>query len=653
MRQLHIDIETYSEVNLPECGVHKYANDPSFEILILAYSLDDDEVTVIDVYREGLPFGFIQMLLDPDIMKVAHNATFERTCFAAVGYATPVEQWTCTAIMAAYCGLPLGLHDVSLALALGDKSKDIRGRMLIRQFSVSHEGVGQDLFGNPVNRVYPEQAPEDWKAYKGYCGQDVVAEKEIYRRLSKYNIPEWERKNYILDQKINDYGVLVDVEQARNAANLATEYKEHLKEEFTRLTGVRNPRSPKQMLNYLAKHNIIVQSVAKDALKEVYDMSVDTELCKALEIRSEISKSATSKFTAMVNGAEEDGRIRGTLQFYGARTGRWAGRRVQLHNMTKDKGDMDLDTARELLKANDTDTFNFMFPEAQYFLSQLVRTCFVAPEGHSFLVADFSAIEARVLAWIAQEHWRLDVFNTHGKIYEASASMMFHVPIESVTKTSPLRQKGKIAELALGYQGSFGAMVSMGAKKFGLSDDDINDTVQRWREKSPNIKKYWYKVEQACINATKNKGKAYTIKGARDIKAHHDGAFLRLLLPSGRCLFYPRARLGKNKFGSECVEYYGKKENSLVWIGAYGGSFTENIIQAIARDLLCKAMQNLDKAGYPIVLHVHDEAVIEVPDIRAGKAELAKVYNLMCDAPEWAEGLPLKADGFISKFYRK
>lgn len=647
MKYLHIDIETYSDVDLTKAGVYKYVESSEFEILILAYAVDDGPVTVLDVYHDGISEEFKELFYDKSIQKVAHNAQFERVCLNAIGYETAREEWTCTAVLSTYVGLARSLHDLSVVLKLGDKAKDSRGRALIKYFSCPQKPTKRNGF---KIRNYPLDKLDDWEIYKEYCAQDVVAEQAIHSLLSRYVIPKWEADNYYYDQKINDTGVLINTKLAESAKDLAEVYKSELASEFTELTGVQSARSTVQLKKYLDSKGYVVDNVRKEYLQEYSKGIKDPTVLKALKIRSEISKSSTAKYEAMLKYACKDRRARGTFQFYGARTGRWAGRGIQFQNMTKDKGIMDLDFARQMLIDRDFEGFRILYPDVQDALSQLVRTAIEAPDNKLFAVADYSAIEARVIAWLAGEKWRLDVFNSHGKIYEASAAMMFNVPFESIDKKSPLRQKGKVAELALGYQGSLGAMKAMGAEKMGLSDLDIQDIVWAWRSKSPAIVKFWGAINEACVYCVLNKNRSIEVN--KYINVVFDGNFLIITLPSGRALFYPKAKLGENRFGGPSVQYWGQKENKFCWLDSYGGSYTENIVQAIARDLLMYSMRELDKEGYPVCLHVHDEVVCEVDEDTA-EEDLKIIEKIMTRKPLWAKGLPLNAEGFVSKYYKK
>lgn len=657
--KLHIDIETYSSTDLRSSGVYKHAESPDFEILMVAYALGDSPVGIIDLAcGDALPREFLEALSDPTVEKYAHNALFERTCFAAYGLETDPAQWRCTAVKAGYCGLPMSLAQLSAALRLGDKAKMTSGKDLIKYFSLPVKGTKAN---GGRTRNLPHHNPEKWEAFKEYCVADVVAEREVCKKLESYEIPAIEQDLYTLDQKINDTGMLVDVEFAKTAQEVDLTHTGTLIERMKVLTGLDNPNSSTQLKEWLTDAlGKEVKSVAKANIEQ-YAEEVEAgqvgnreTILEVLKLRLKTSKTSVKKYLAMSNCALDTGRAHGLFQFYGAsRTGRWAGRLIQLQNLPRNKME-ELDGVREMISTGDYDYISMMYEDVSDVMSQLIRTALIAPRNHILLVADFSAIEARVIAWLAGEQWRLDVFNSHGKIYEASASMMFSVPIEEIGKDSPLRQRGKVAELALGYQGSVGALKKMGAEEMGLKEPEMKRIVEQWRAKNPKIVTMWGAIDRAAKRCLST-GKRTVLKRYADLAFEYDGNVMTIELPSGRKLFYQSPRLTKNKWGGDAVQYKGLVKGQWVYEDTYGGKITENIIQAIARDLLAVAMLRLDKAGYKLVMHVHDEAVAELYD---GKAEINQKYlDRMCEIMgqevEWAKGLPTRAEGFITKFFRK
>lgn len=636
---LSIDLETYSGTPLKGTGVYRYSEDPDFEVLLFAYAFDDDPVRVIDIKQgEHLPPEVVEALTDPAVVKSAFNANFERITIARhFGIPTPPEQWSCTMVHSMMLGLPASLDGVGKALRL-DVQKDQAGRRLIQYFSVPCKPTKAN---GGRTRNLPRHDPEKWQAFIEYCRRDVEVEREIRRRLAKYPIPEREQKLWEIDQKINDRGFLVDLDLARKAIDADAQHQEKLTQEAVKLTGLENPNSVAQLKAWLEdREGIEVESLNKETLPKLMDQVSPTGR-RVLEIRRELAKTSVKKYEAMERAVCSDNRVRGLFQFYGAsRTGRWAGRLVQVQNLPGTKLP-DLELARKLLKEGRFEDIDMLFGSLPDVLSQLIRTAFIPPKGKKLLVCDYSAIEARVIAWLAGEEWRLEVFRTHGKIYEASASQMFGVPIEQITKGSELRQKGKVAELALGYQGGPGALISMGALDMGLSEDELPELVTAWRRSNPKIVKFWRDVEEAAIRAVKDK---------RPVKLQYDIAFipepgiLFLQLPSGRRLAYAKPRLEiDERFGKECITYMGEKNR----LKTYGGKLTENIVQATARDCLAEAMIRLDNAGYDIVAHVHDEIIAE------GDQDIKEMEAVMSEPIPWAPGLPLRADGFETEFYRK
>lgn len=653
MRLLHIDLETYSSVNLQKAGLYKYVQSPDFQILLFAYSFDGGAVNVIDCARvEQLPEHITAALGDPNVKKAAHNAAFEIYCLNKF-FHSPVCQWHCTMVHSLYCGFPASLDAAGRAMGLPeDKRKMGVGKQLIRYFCVPCTPTARN---GGRTRNLPHHDPAKWQLFKDYCRQDVATEAEIYRRLERYPIPEQERQNWILDQYINMAGVKVDMDLIGSALELYGQVSGELSGRARRLTGLDNPNSVAQLKKWIQEHSgMELESLDKATVAEILADKDGEELVKeVLKIRKELGKTSVKKYEAMKACVCGDGRIRGLLQFYRAsRTGRFAGRLVQVQNLPRNYIE-NLDLARRLVKRRQPDAVKAVYGDVPDLLSQLIRTAFIPGEGCRFIVADFSAIEARVLAWLAGEEWRLDVFRTHGKIYEASASAMFGVPIEKIKKGNPeyaLRSKGKVAELALGYQGGAHALISMGALSMGLAEEELPDIVSRWRKSNRRIQDFWYAVENNAVD-TVQYGTVHTM--AKGISFYRDKEYLFVRLPSGRELFYYRPELVTNAFGRSAVGFYGTSQTTKKWelTETYGGKLTENIVQAVARDLLCSAMMNLYRAGYAIRFHIHDEVILEAPK-ESGK-NLQEAVRLMCTLPEWAEGLPLDAAGFEGYYYRK
>lgn len=638
-----IDIETYSDISLPDCGVHRYVVSEQFEILLFAYSIDEGEIRVIDLASgEKMPEEVMDLLMDDSVIKTAFNAAFERTCINRYfGISLPPEVWRCTAVQSAILALPLSLEGVGEALSL-DKKKMSEGKELIRFFCMPCKATKAN---GGRTRNLPSDAPEKWEQFKTYCKRDVDVEMQIRKKLKNYPIPDREQVLYCMDQRINDRGIRVDTQMVSQAIACDLLYKETAAKRAYELSGLENPNSVSQLKGWLSDKGIEVDSLAKDTVTELAGKT-EGEVSELLKLRLAMSKTSVKKYEA-IERAVCDGRVHGLLQFYGAnRTGRWAGRLVQIHNLPQNHME-DLELARSLVKEGRFDLVELLYPSTPEVLSELIRTAFVAKPGCRFIISDFSAIEARVLAWMSGEAWRLRVFSTHGKIYEASASAMFGVPIEEIGKTSPLRQKGKIAELALGYGGSVGALVSMGATKMGLSEDELPDLVSQWRLANPHITEFWWKVDAAAFKAVKER---CTVQMDR-LLFEYRGGILFIHLPSGRKLSYVKPRLELNRFGREGITYEGVGE-SKKWtrIETYGPKMVENIVQAVSRDILAEAMLRLEKAGFDIVMHVHDEVVLEVPE---GVSSVEEVNELMAVNPSWTMGLPLKAAGFESAFYKK
>ena len=643
-RILEMDIETFSDVDLIKCGVYAYADSPAFEVLLFAYSFDGGETRVIDLAQgEELPGEVAEAVFDGSVVKTAFNANFERTCLSKhFGRYLPPDSWHCSAVQAAVLALPRSLEDVGAVLGL-DEQKMREGKELIRYFCVPCKPTKAN---GGRRRNLPCHAPEKWELFKTYCMRDVDVEKAIRRKLYKFPIPEGEMELYRLDQRINDRGVLVDMGLVRQAVVCERLHKEVVTRRAYELTGLENPNSVAQLKGWLGENGVEAESLSKKAVAELIE-GADGEVEELLRLRLLMAKTSVKKYEAMERSVCSDGRVHGLLQFYGAnRTGRWAGRLVQVQNLPQNHiGDLEL--ARGLVREGRFEDVEMFYDSTPKVLSELIRTAFVPEPGCRFIVADFSAIEARVLAWLAGERWRLEVFSSHGKIYEASASAMFHVPIEEVTKGSPLRQKGKIAELGLGYGGAAGALVSMGALDMGLSEDDLPPLVAAWRRANPHITQFWWDVDKAAVEAVTKRAKTR----AGRIGFEYRSGILFVMLPSGRKLAYVKPRMAVNKFGREGLTYEGILENKK-WgrIETYGPKLVENIVQGTARDLLAEAMLRVEKKGYPIVMHCHDEIIAEVPE---GMGSVEEMCEVMAVRPSWAEGLPLRADGYECPFYQK
>lgn len=643
-RTLAIDIETYSDVDLISCGVYKYSSSPHFEILLIAYSVDDEETICIDVANgEEPPKEFMEMIFDDTVTKTAFNANFERTCFSNYyKHSFRPEAWRCTAVQAAMLALPLSLEGVGAVLGL-DKQKMTEGKELIKYFCSPCKATKSN---GGRTRNLPKDAPEKWRQFKTYCIRDVDVEKQIRQRLAKFAIPKREQEIYCLDQRINDRGIMVDRNLVNHAVACDLLYKETATARAYELTGLENPNSVSQLKLWLKEKGLEVDSLAKDTVKDL-SMKAEGDVQEVLKLRLATSKTSVKKYEAIDRSVCAENRVHGLLQFYGAnRTGRWAGRLVQIHNLPQNHLP-DLELARALVSEGRYEEVELFYESTPNVLSELIRTAFVAKPGCRFIISDYSAIEARVLAWLAGEEWRLQVFETHGKIYEASASAMFHVPIEEITKTSPLRQKGKISELALGYGGAVGALTSMGALKMGLAEEELPGLVSTWRSANPHITAFWWAVDEAAVTAVRDKKPSKVGRVSFEYKS----GILFVTLPSGRKLSYVKPRMLLNKFGRKGLTYEGIGE-SKKWmrLETYGPKLVENIVQAASRDILAEAMLRLEKEGFDIVCHVHDEVVLEVPD---GKSSVEEVNEIMAVNPVWTEGLPLKAAGFESPFYKK
>ena len=641
---LEMDIESFSDVDLVKCGVYAYADSPAFEILLFAYSFDGGETQIIDLAQgEKFPAEVEEAIFDVSVTKTAYNANFERTCLSKYfGRYIPPESWHCSAVQAAMLALPRSLEDVGRVLGL-DEQKMKEGKDLIKYFCVPCKPTKAN--GGRMRNL-PCHAPEKWELFKAYCMRDVDVEKAIRGKLCKFPIPEGEMELYRLDQRINDRGVPVDMGLVRQAVKCERLHKEVVTKRAYELTGLENPNSVAQLKGWLGENGVEAESLSKKAVTEMIGES-DGEVEELLRLRLLMAKTSVKKYEAMERSVCSDGRVHGLLQFYGAnRTGRWAGRLVQVQNLPQNHIE-DLELARRLVREGRFEDVEMLYDSTPKVLSELIRTAFVPEPGCRFVVADFSAIEARVLAWLAGERWRLEVFSSHGKIYEASASAMFHVPIEEVTKGSSLRQKGKIAELGLGYGGAAGALVSMGALDMGLSEDDLPPLVAAWRRANPHIAQFWWDVDKAAVEAVTKRAKTR----AGRIGFEYRSGILFVMLPSGRKLAYVKPRMAVNKFGREGLTYEGILENKK-WgrIETYGPKLVENIVQGTARDLLAEAMLRVERKGYPIVMHCHDEIIAEVPE---GMGSVEEMCEVMAVRPSWAEGLPLRADGYECPFYQK
>ena len=644
MPTLGIDIETYSEIDLPKCGVYAYAEHPSFEILLFAYAFDDEETQVVDLKGgERLPPRVLDALTDPVITKTAFNAAFERTCIGRyLGKRLDASQWQCTAVQSAMLALPLSLEGVGEVLGI-ERKKLKEGGDLVRYFSLPCKPTKAN---GQRTRNLPEHAPEKWQRFKEYCVRDVEAEREIRAKLQGYPIPAKEQELYRLDQEINDRGIMVDPVLVARAIECDEQYREKTTKRAYELTGLANPNSPAQLKEWLEGQGTQVDTLDKKAVRALLP-DAEGDVLEVLKLRLLMAKTSVKKYEAIRRSVCADGRVHGLLQFYGAnRTGRWAGRLVQVQNLPQNHLP-DLALARDLVKAGRYEDIEALYESTPNVLSELIRTAFVPRLGCRFIVADFSAIEARVIAWLAGEQWRLEVFEGGGDIYCASASKMFHVPVEKHGQNSHLRQKGKIAELALGYGGAVGALTAMGALDMGLAEEELPPLVRQWREANPHIIRLWAQVENAAMTAVREKAR---VRLGR-LTFHCRSGMLFITLPSGRKLCYVKPRIQTNRFGGDGLTYEGVGE-SKKWtrIETFGGKLTENIVQATARDLLAEAMLRLRDAGLEIVMHVHDEAVLEVP---IGHSGVDEVCALMAEAPAWADGLPLRADGYECRFYQK
>lgn len=670
VHHLSVDIETYSDIDIGKAGLYRYAQSPAFALLLFAYSLDGAPPAVVDLAETGglLPDEVAGALFDPNVLKHAYNAAFEWYCLSRYfqlhkNPSYPPEawlpQWRCTMLHGLYCGYPAGLDAAGKALGLPqDKQKLSAGKALIRYFCVPCKPTKTN---GGRTRNLPHHDPDKWELFKTYNGQDVVTEMEIERRLSSFPVPDEVQDQWVTDQIINARGVVVDRELVDGALKI-DEYTrlEHLTEAAS-ITGLSNPNSTPQLTKWLEEQGAATKNLQKDTVSDLLSGELPPKVRRVLEIRQQLGKTSTKKYNALEIAVCDDGRVRGLLQFYGAnRTGRWAGRIVQPQNLPRTYIDGDLlPAARKLVRQHDGAGLRVVFGSTSDTLSQLIRTAFVASPGGTLVDADFSAIEARVIAWLAGEQWVLDVFRTHGKIYEATASQMFGVPMDKIKKGNPeygYRQKGKVATLALGYQGGTGSLVSMGALRMGLEENELPDIVSRWRKSNPNIVNFWYTLDAASREVVERSRRIELQNGrlvlARECDTGNGLDFMTIRLPSGRKLYYPAPHMGVNRFGNPSVCYWGLNQTTKKWqeIETYGGKLAENITQAVARDCLAETIERLEEAGHKVVFHIHDEVVIDAP---ADRANLEDVVKAMSIPPSWATDLPLNADGWINPFFKK
>lgn len=655
IRHLSIDIETRSSVDIKKSGAYKYARSPDFRILLFAWQWDDGEAGIADLANgEGVPDKERLALGDPSVVKHAYNAAFEWYCLNRAGYPTPIKQWRCTMAHGLYCGYTAGLEATGKAIGLPqEKRKLATGKALIRYFCVPCRPTrinGNRTWNEPWHDI------RKWSLFKEYCAQDVATEREILKRLELFPMPEDEERQWQLDTLMNACGVRADRELIRGALLVDGISRERLTGEAVAISGVDNPNSTAQLMKWLSDNGTETPDLRKGTVEELLKGQPEGAVRRMLELRQQLGKTSVKKYQAMEEAVCGDGRIRGLTQYYGAnRTGRWAGRLVQLQNLPRNYLNS-LDYARELAKAGNHDGIRLLYGNVQDTLSQLIRTAFIPSEGNHLVVADFSAIEARVIAWLAGERWVNEVFATHGKIYEATASQMFHVPIEKIAKGNPeysLRQKGKVATLALGYQGGVSALIAMGALAMGIPEEELPDIVARWRKANPRIRDLWYAVEQAALAAVRTavpqaiNGLIFRLEG--DLL--YGQAFLTIQLPSGRKLFYAKPFLKENQFGKTAVHYYSMGQQTKKWevSSTYGGRLVENIVQAVARDCLAVTLKRIAARGLQVVFHVHDEVILDAPP----QVTAEEICRLMAEPVPWAPGLILKGAGFESNYYMK
>ena len=648
MKKLSCDIETFSDVDLIRCGVYKYADSPDFEMLLFAYAADDGDVHIIDIAGgEELPEKIIQAIKSDTVVKTAYNAQFERVCLSRYlklpegEYLNP-QSWYCTAVQAAELALPLSLADVGSVLGL-ERQKMTEGKELIKYFCVPCKPTKSN--GN-CTRNRPCHDINKWETFKKYCMRDVDVERQIADKLKMYPIRDEEHRLYVLDQIINDRGVLVDSELAEQAVKLNSIQTTVAVEQAYMITGLENPNSVTQLKQWLKENGVEIESLSKKAVKSLAD-ETDGDVSEMLKLRLLMAKTSVKKYEAVIRSVCSDNRVHGMMRFCGAnRTGRWSGNILQPQNLPQNHLP-DLTLARDIVKDGDFEMLDMMFGNVPNVLSELIRTILIPKPNHRFIVADFSAIEARVLAWIAGEQWRIDTFKNGGDIYCASASKMFKVPVEKHGVNGELRQKGKISELACGYGGSVGALKNMGAVEMGVQENELQGLINDWRNANPHIVRFWYEVGNAAMKAIKEKT---TVPLGKLVFAYERG-ILFIRLPSGRRLSYIKPRIGTNRFGGDSITYMGIN-SAKKWdrLETFGGKLTENIVQGTARDLLANALINAANAGYDTVFHVHDEIICEVPN---GYGSVDELCRLMCIKTDWADGLPLNADGFECEYYKK
>ena len=664
VKHLSIDIETRSSVDIAKAGAYKYAQSPDFQILLFAYQFGEDPVEIIDFTDgETLPKELVSALKNPKVIKHAYNAAFEWYCLNRAGFETPIDQWRCTMVHGLYCGYTAGLDATGKAIGLPqDKQKLATGKALIRYFCVPCKPTRSN-----GNRTWnqPWHDPEKWKLFKEYCRQDVVTEHAILARLKQFPMPEKEQKQWQMDILMNAYGVRVDTELIEGALYIDGISTQELTDEAIRLTGLLNPNSATQLVPWLNEHSRkqetdpdVFQDIQKATVTGALEKPGDLpeEVLQMLRIRQQLGKTSIKKYVAMDTAKGEDDRVRGLTQYYGAnRTGRWAGRLVQMQNLPRNYIKT-LDYARKVVKAKNYEGLRLLYGNVPDTLSQLIRTAFIPSEGNKFVVADFSAIEARVIAWLAGEQWVNEVFATHGKIYEATASQMFGVPVDRIAKGNPeyaLRQKGKVATLALGYQGGTSALIAMGALQMGLTEEELPDIVHRWRQANPRIRDLWYAVENAALSVmqTAQPQAIYGLIFALEGDLVYGQSFLTVKLPSGRKLYYPKPFLKENQFGKLALHYYTVGQQSRKWevASTYGGKMTENIVQAVARDCLAVTLERIAAKHLQVVFHVHDEVIIDAPM----ETTVDEICDLMAEPIPWAPGLILKGAGFESSYYMK
>ncbi|WKB73186.1 DNA polymerase [Ligilactobacillus animalis] len=643
MKQISIDIETYSSTNLNQTGVYRYADSDDFELLLFGYATDFGPVNAVDLTQgEKIPPQIIEALDNPNIIKSAFNAQFERVCLSRyVGHRLKPAGWHCSRVWSATLGLPLSLRDVGSVLGL-PRQKITAGKELVRYFCTPCKPTKAN---QNRTRNFPYHAPDKWQQFKQYNQRDVEVEMEITQKLERFPVPQNEWENYWMDQNINDRGIRIDQQLVNNAIKCQNVFHDQYLQTAKKLTGLANPNSPLQLKDWLHQQGVKTDSLSKASVTQLLQTTTG-KVHQVLALRQLLSKSSVKKYQAMQKAMCQDGRVHGLLQFYGAnRTGRWAGRLVQVQNLPRNSMP-DLEEARELVKQGNVPALAMLYDSVPDVLSQLIRTAFIPSKNHHFYVADFSAVEARVIAWLSNEKWRQESFAKNEDIYCASASQMFGVPVVKHGINGELRQKGKIAELALGYGGSIGALKAMGATKLGLTDDELPLLVQMWRNASPHIVQFWWDVDKAAKECIKT----HLPQTTHGMKFIYRSGCMFLRLRSGRYLCYPQPKIGINRFGSESITFMG---NNTVkkWdrIETYGAKLVENIVQATSRDLLAGAMRRLETAGNPVVMHIHDEAVIDAPTDRS----LDTIVKIMTEVPDWADGLILNAAGFVGGFYKK